>query len=224
MRTYQIVLLVCLKSFWRNRIPGCIVCAGHIQQTWRFGFNSVIYAALRFKGLGNGEIRKCGWNPGSDIELSKTMTLEATGGWTTMKWEASSNDSTAFQRNIPRQHETLSARGDLRYSPGFVSLTGSHKQFTVFVPRLTTALLLPFKASVVSLFCVSVMLFSVSVPSLLNPVFTASSWSAVITNNFVPVLTLVSCWTSSTPTWRLHRCFFVSNLDDYFGFAAHLSV
>lgn len=54
VRTYQIVLLVCLNSFWRNRIPGCTVCTGHIQQTWRFRFNLVIYAALRFKGLANG--------------------------------------------------------------------------------------------------------------------------------------------------------------------------
>lgn len=54
VRTYQIVLLVSLNMFWRNRIPGCTVCTGHIQQTWRFGFNSVIYAALRFKGLANG--------------------------------------------------------------------------------------------------------------------------------------------------------------------------
>lgn len=59
VRIYQIVILVCLNSFCRNMIliPAelCVLVLHHIQQTWWFGFNSVINAALRLQidKLGN---------------------------------------------------------------------------------------------------------------------------------------------------------------------------
>lgn len=83
----------------------------------------------------------------------------------------------------------------------------------MFVPRLTTALLLPFQASVVSLFCVTVVLFSVSVSGLLNTdsaLLAAEALSSPITLS----LPLVSSSISSTL-----QMLFVSNLYDYFSFA-----